>query len=210
MLFITEIIIWYLLLLLATRMAGRDGLMAFVVGAAIIANVETIQFVDVFGVRIPGGSIPFACLFLATDVSSEIYGRLFSRKLVLFSGLAMCLSSFIFALFGMNGGVSTSYHETLDSTVRIALASLVVYYICGQIDVRLYHVIGKATRYKWLRNNIATISAQLVNAFLFILLAFGWIGFEPIIGNWMISLLLALVDTPMIYLLTGHDDYLED
>jgi len=210
MYFILELIIWYLLLFLTTRFAGREGLITYVVSAAIIANIETTQFIHFLGLEMPGGIIPFSCLFLATDVSSELFGRMFSRKLVLYSGFGMMLSSLIIALFGMNEGVTADYHGALGSTLRIAFASISVYFICGQIDVRLYHVIGRLTKYKWIRNNVGTMTAQLVNAFLFILFAFGWIGIEPIIGNWIISVGLALIDTPMLYIITGRDKLLDE
>jgi len=210
MIFVTEILVWYLLLWLTAKFAGKEGLITYAVSAAIIANVETTQFIHVMGMEMPGGIIPFACLFLATDVSSEMFGRRFSRKLVLYSGMGMLLSSLVIALFGMNDGVSDSFNEALGSTQRIAFASITVYYICGQLDVRLYHYIGKLTRFKWLRNNVATITAQFVNAFLFILFAFGWIGFEPVMGNWIISLCLALLDTPMLYIITGKDKLLKE
>lgn len=210
MIFVLEILIWYILLLLTCKFAGREGLITYIVSAAIIANIETTQFIHVFGLEMPGGVIPFACLFLATDVSSELYGRSFSRKLVQYSGFGMLLSSLIIALFGMNEGVSDSYHAALGSTLRIAFASISVYFICGQLDVRIYHTIGRLTRFKWIRNNVGTISAQFVNAFLFIVFAFGWIGIKPILGNWIISVGLALIDTPMLYIITGRDRLLEE
>lgn len=210
MIFVLEIIIWYILLLMTTKLGGKEGLVTYVVSAAIIANIETTQFIHVLGMEMPGGVIPFACLFLATDISSEIYGRQFSRNLVQYSGFGMLLSSLIIALFGMNDGVSASYHEALSSTLRIAFASITVYFICGQLDVHIYHAIGKKIKYKWIRNNVGTITAQFVNAFLFIIFAFGWIGIEPIIGNWTISVGLALIDTPMVYIITGRDRLLEE
>lgn len=210
MIFIAEILIWYALLMLTTKKGGKDGMITYVVSAAIIANVETTQFIKVMGMEMPGGVIPFACLFLATDVSSELFGRQFSRKLVHYSGFGMLLSSLIIALFGMNEGVSTSYHEALGSTLRIAFASISVYFICGQLDVLIYHYLGQKSKYKWIRNNAGTITAQFVNAFLFIVFAFGWIGLEPIIGNWIISVCLALIDTPMLYIITGKDRLLKE
>lgn len=210
MAFIAEILIWYVLLFLTTKFAGKEGLITYIVSAAIIANIETTQFIHVFGMEMPGGIIPFACLFLATDISSELYGRMFSRKMVQYSGFGMMLSSLIIALFGMNEGVSQSYHDALGATFRIAFASISVYFICGMLDVRIYHFFGKRVKYKWLRNNLGTITAQFVNAFLFIIFAFGWIGLDPIMGNWIISVGLALIDTPMVYIITGRDRLLED
>lgn len=210
MVFCVEILIWYVLLLFAARYMGRDGLITYVVSAAVIANVETTQFIRVMGMDMPGGIIPFACLFLATDVSSEMFGKEFSHRLVVYSGAGMLLSSLVVTLFGMNEGVSDSFRTAFSATLRIAFASISVYYICGRLDVRLYHAIGKIAKYKWLRNNVATITAQFVNAFLFILLAFGWMGVGPVVGNWLISLCLALLDTPMLYIITGKDRFLKE
>lgn len=210
MVFVIEIVIWYVLLWAAAKWGGREGLITYVVSAAIVANIETTQFIHLLGIDMPGGVIPFACLFLATDVASEQYGRLFSHRLVLYSGLGMLISSLIVALFGLNIGVSDSFHEALHATVRIAFASITVYYLCGWLDVHLYHRIGRLCRYKWLRNNVATATSQFVNATLFILLAFGWVGIAPILGNWLISFALALLDTPILYIVTGQDRLLND
>ena len=209
MTFIAELIIWYILLLIATKLAGKEGLVAYGMGAAIIANVETTQMITVFGNQLPGGVIPFACLFLATDVSSELYGRGFSQKLAFYSTIGFFLSSSLIGLFSMNQGVSEGYHEALGSSWRIAIASFSVYYVCAMLDIDLYFQIGRRCKYKWLRNNVSTITAQLVNAIFFIFLAYGWIGFEPIAYNWLISAVLAIIDTPMIYLITGRDRLLK-
>lgn len=209
MIFLIELCIWFLILLLATKISGKEGLLVYVIFAAVIANVETTQMVSVFGHTIPGGVIPFGCLFLATDVSSELYGRKFSQKLALYATIALLLSSSMIELFSLNQGISQGYQSALGSSWRIAIASFSVYYICAMLDIDLYFIIGRRTKYKWLRNNVSTIAAQFVNAFLFIIAAFGWIGIEPVIYNWLISAGLALIDTPMIYLITGRDRLLE-
>lgn len=205
--FLLEIILWYLLLYIASR-RGINGLMAFVILAAITATIEAGQNIILLGYHLNGGCIPFATLFLATDIASETLGKKNSRSLVHYSGIAIILFSLFIALFGIYPGVRPAWHDTLGTTLRISVASVITYLLCGYIDIMIYHAIGKISRFKWLRNNIATITSQFINAAMFITLAFGW-NTELIIFNAVISTFLALLDTPMIYLITGRDKLLK-
>ncbi|NLC27819.1 MAG: queuosine precursor transporter, partial [Campylobacteraceae bacterium] len=89
---------------------------------------------------------------------------------------------------------------------RIALASIVTFFLIQQLDVVIFHALKErfATLW-WLRNNGSTITSQFFDTALFFTLAFG--GTMPtsmliklIVGDYTIKIILALLDTPLFYL----------
>lgn len=205
--FLLEIILWYFLLWMFSH-RSFNGLLVFVILAAITATIEAGQNVEIFGYHLNGGCVPFATLFLATDIASETLSKKQSRSLVHYSGLAIVLFSVVVALFGLYDGIRIGWYDTLGNTLRISVASVITYLLCGYVDIMIYHAIGKISRFKWLRNNIATITSQFINAAMFITLAFGWDS-ELIIFNAIISTILSILDTPMVYIITGRDRLLK-
>ena len=91
--------------------------------------------------------------------------------------------------------------------LRVTVAGLVAYIISQSHDVWAFHVWKRVTRGKWLwlRNNASTIVSQLIDTVIFITLAF--YGVVPnnillklIIGQWMWKAVVAVLDTPFVYL----------
>ena len=58
-------------------------------------------------------------------------------------------------------------------------------------------------RFLWLRNNASTIISQLLDSVVFITIAFyGSMPLLPLIlGQWVVKVGIAVVDTPLVYLL---------
>jgi hypothetical protein len=62
-------------------------------------------------------------------------------------------------------------------------------------------------RHKWLRNNLSTMTSQLIDTVIFVGIAF-WgvvpnLG-EMILAQYVLKLLIALVDTPLFYVFTAE------
>ena len=83
---------------------------------------------------------------------------------------------------------------------------MVAYLIAQFIDVRIFHFWKKLTNGKhlWLRNNGSTIASQLVDTTLVICILFIGVWdskqiFNGIIDGWLFKMLIALIDTPIIY-----------
>ncbi len=91
----------------------------------------------------------------------------------------------------------------------LLFGSMLAYLVAQLIDVRLYHFWKRLTkgRHLWLRNNGSTWISQLVdtaivNSILFYLgfkMDF-WIGVEIMATIYVYKLILAAIDTPLIYL----------
>ncbi len=74
-------------------------------------------------------------------------------------------------------------------------------------------------KHLWLRNNGSTVASQLVDTILVICILFAGVWstdqiFSAIIDGWLFKMLMALIDTPIIYgiiyLLKGKIDIAKD
>ena len=91
--------------------------------------------------------------------------------------------------------------------LRISLSSTVMYFIANMADIFIYDTLRIKTHGKkiWLRNNIATITYNCIENFLFILFGFyGLYNFVQCIQiAFSVSIIEAIVgicDTPFLYL----------
>ena len=91
----------------------------------------------------------------------------------------------------------------------LLFGSMLAYLVAQLIDVRLYHFWKRVTKGKhlWLRNNGSTWVSQLVDTAIVnsILFYIGfkmdlWIGVKIMVTIYVYKLILAAIDTPLIYL----------
>lgn len=210
--FILETIVVFGLVTFVGKVFKKEGLIAWVGIASVLANVITAKNVDVFGLSTAIGTVMFASTFLATDILSENYGKSSARKAVYFGlfstavliiamqiALAYAPSAFDYAdspmriLFGLN--------------IRVSVASMVMYFIANMGDVLLFNKLKEKTggKHLWLRNNVSTILCNCLENFGFIFLAFYGVYDLPTVANIAIStsiveMIAALIDTPFLYL----------
>lgn len=229
LLLILSLVLYFGTLVTLFKLFGRVGLFLWIILSTLFANVEVLLQVEAFGLDMTLGNVLFGSSFLATDILSERYGK-DASKLGMRLGVATTLIYIAFSNFWLlftPNEYDFAYEsmQTLFKPVpRIALAGVLVYYICQKIDIFLYHFIWKKTEEKtqsktkflWLRNNGSTLVTQLVNNILFTYLAFAPITlgsfkiegmvdepevlFSIFLTGWIVMSLIALVDTPICYL----------
>lgn len=211
-LLIIEIIVVFSILLLSKKLFGKTGVFVWIAIASILANIQVVKSIDMFGISATLGNVLFASNFLATDILNECYGKKEAKKGVyigLFSVIIYLIITQLSLLFIPNTiDIAQSSMETLFSLApRVCISSLVMFYIANIVDVHLYDKLHKKFKGKkmWLRNNIATITCNCLENFGFVLLAF--IGVYPInevlmiaISTCIIEIGIALCDTPFLYL----------
>lgn len=191
-------------------------LAALFVAALVSCNLIANKFVAIdLGFKtfqISAGVLPYPITFLITDLLSEIYGQKKTNRVVLVGFVASMFVLFILFLGGSFDALDTSpvtnevYDTTFKNAVRIIFASMIAYIMAQLVDVRLFHFWKKLTKGKalWLRNNASTIFSQLVDTTLVVLVIFAGVEtsntiFTYIIDGWTFKLLVALVDTPLLY-----------
>ena len=201
------------------------------VASLVTCNLIANKFVTVdLGFKVfivSAGILPYPLTFLVTDLISELYGQK-KANLVVFSGL---IASFFVLIFLWLGGMfnaipdsvvdDVTYNSVFRNAWRLIAASMVAYLVAQFIDVRIFHFWKRLTNGKhlWLRNNASTIASQLVDTTLVICILFigVWSSsqiFSAIIDGWLFKMLMAFIDTPIIYgiihLLKGKVDIAVD
>lgn len=72
----------FLLMVLMYRFLVNKGLIAWVAIGTIIANIQVIKTVEIFGISATLGNVMFASIYLATDILNDIYGRRVAKRAV--------------------------------------------------------------------------------------------------------------------------------
>lgn len=189
--------------------------------ALIVCNLIANKFVTVdlgfYEFKLSAGVLPYPITFLITDVLSEIYGRKKTNRVVLMGFAALVFTLLILwlgAQFPSMEGSPVSdelYQTAFGNSWRVILASMTAYIIAQLVDVRLFHFWKRLTNGKhlWLRNNASTVFSQLVDTTLVVTVLFigdkDWNEIGNLIRDgWMFKALVALADTPVLYILTWY------
>lgn len=196
-------------------------LAACFVAALITCNLIANKFVSVdlgfLGFQNPfiisAGVLPYPITFIITDVLSEFYGRRRTNRVVLVGFVASLFVLFILFLGSRFDSILDSpinnaeYNKMFQNSWRVIGASMTAYLVAQLADVRLFHFWKNLTKGKhlWLRNNGSTIVSQLVDTVLVVSVLFiGQLSVAQMGGyirdGWTFKLMVALVDTPIIYL----------
>lgn len=178
----------------------------------IIANVLSAKVVSLWGLVIPAAVVAYPLTFLMTDVIGEIWGKEQANKTVKLGFICQLISLALIGLaillpvapFADN---QAEFQSIMGQSFRVVGASLVAYLIAQFNDVLIFHKLKDKTngKHKWLRNNVSTMTSQLLDTAIFITIAF--IGTVPniwvmIASQYLIKCIYALLDTPIFYLLT--------
>lgn len=184
-------------------------LLGIFVGGITIASVLASKIINVAGLFVPAGILAYSITFTCTDVISEVWGAKRARDSVLagFISLVIVLVLAQIAIVWPKAPFwnnSEAFDTILGTTSRVIVASLVAYLASQFHDVWMFHFLRRLTKgkYLWIRNNASTAISQFFDSFIFIVIAF-W-GVMPIwpliIGQWVVKIVIAILDTPVIYL----------
>ena len=173
---------------------------------------------------LPGAALAYALTFLASDCYAELYGKRAAQVLVnvgfLLNFLVLALVwSTILAPAAPNSVDPAAFETVLGASTNIVAGSLLAYVVSQNYDVVVFHRLADMTdgRQLWLRNVVSTGTSQAIDTVIFVGVAFWalpqYLGLGPtlpgsvvlslVIGQYLLKLLIALVDTPFVYLITG-------
>ncbi|MGE4318841.1 MAG: queuosine precursor transporter [Deferribacterales bacterium] len=183
-------------------------LSALFVSSLTIAAVLASKIINIFGLFVPAGILAYSVTFLVSDTIGEIWGKKTANNIVI-AGFIALASVFVLIRFAIIlpsapfWGNQEAFSTILSASSRIIIASLIAYLVSQYHDVWLYHFIKDRTgkKHLWLRNNASTAMSQLLDSVIFIVIAFyGVMPLLPLIlGQWVIKLIIALIDTPFVY-----------
>lgn len=209
--FFFEIVIVFSLLLMTHKLFGKLGLLTWITMAVIVADIEVMKNVNMFGMDTTLGSVMFGSIFLATDILTECYGVNEAKRgvvLAIFSAIVFLVCSQITLFYTKNAidFADEPLKQVLSINLRVACASLLMFFVANISDVFLYEKLRIMTRGKkiWLRNNLSTIVCNCAENFLLIILGFyGMFTFsqcmEIALTSSIIEIIVGICDTPFLY-----------
>ena len=219
----------YFSILFFLKIFGEIGLYIYTVIAIIAGNFQVLKIVkfSFFSEPVALGTILFASIFLCTDILAEYYGGNSARKNILISFLGFLFMTILMLftigfkpLDKITAGDNYAWALPLqDNLLGVFLpfpiffiASMIAYLFSQFFDIWFFEKISEFTnrRFLWFRNNFSTIVSSLIDNTIFSV--FAWIILNPnpldfntvlftfILGTYFLRILIALFDTPFIYL----------
>lgn len=208
----------------------RQFLVAVGAVMLLVANIVAAKIIPIsipfFGtVQASAGVFPIAVVYLCTDIINERYGRAAASRAVwtmvtcLLVGWGVVQLTVILPRVG--GVAQSSYKTVLAASIPLVLSSLVTTVLFQLFDVYLFDVVRSLTSdsQRWVRNVVSTSLSQCLDTTVFTVLAFA--VFPSLIGGltlstpviisvifveYAVKLLIAVIDTPIFWLLTQDDE----
>ena len=208
------------LAILLYRFFGKHGLYTAVVLGIVLGNLQggKVSELEFFGhsFTVSMGAILYSGIYFATDLLNEKFGRAEANRAVMLgfvANVAVMITLVLSVQFKPSNitGSALEVHKAI-STLAIyspafVIGSLTAYLISQTFDVWFFHKIKSYTGESklWLRNNLSTITSQLLDTMIY---QFTWViatGMEWKVAfllaatKYVFKVLMALVDTVFIY-----------
>ncbi|MBT3817558.1 MAG: queuosine precursor transporter [Candidatus Magasanikbacteria bacterium] len=190
-------------------------LFALFIALLIGMNLLGGKIVSLFGVSVSVGIFMAPLTFLITDIIEEVYGKNIVKHFIIGGVISLVVIFLFTGLFvylepHTRYGFNEQYTTIFGSSLRMIIASIVAFLLAQIHDVIAFEWWKKKTKGKalWLRNNLSTIISQLIDTFVFMMIAFYHITpkftFAFIISlaipYYLFKILFAIIDTPFVYM----------
>jgi len=212
LLWIALLLASFLFVIIAYKLFGKTGLYIWTAIGVILANIQVMKTIQVFGLVTAMGNVIYSSLFLVTDIINENYSKKDAQKAVWIGFFVLITTTIIMQIciqFIPDESDFLSEHITAIFSVlpRIAFASLIAYLISQSHDVWFFAKLKKRhkKRYLWFRNNLSTVISQLLDNTIFTLIAFVGVFSWNVVGqifltSFILKVIVAACDTPFVYL----------
>jgi uncharacterized integral membrane protein (TIGR00697 family) len=209
-LFFASIIIGFSAALLFYKLFGRLGLFTCVAIMVVIANIEVVKCVDIFGIPLTLGNTLYCSISLCTDILNEKFGAKDARKsawlgfLCLVSLVVFSQTSILFYPNSMDFA-SDAFKTLFSTTPRLCVASMSCFLLSNILDTYVFSWLKKKCKYLWVRVNISTVISQFLDSMLFTIMAFSFVmplKDTMILGltTYFIKVVITMCNTPFVYL----------
>ena len=210
LLWIALVVMNFSLIILSYKLFSKKGLFVWISFSIVIANIQVLKTIEIFGLVATLGNIIYGTSFLATDILSENYGKHEAKEAVWMGFFTMISSTLIMWLclkfIPHQSDFAQQSLETIFSVMpRIAAGSLISYLLSNLHDVWAYHFWKRKFDTIWIQNNLSTMVSQLIDSVVFCVIAFwGQYSLEVFIQilftTYIIKWLVAALDTPFVYI----------
>jgi len=200
------------LVTLIYRFFGKTGLYVVIVASVIVANIQVVKTVEMFGLVATLGNVLYGSIFFATDILSEVYGKEAARRGVWLGFIGMALMTLWMQIGLQFIPHASDFSQEAFLTIfglmpRIAVGSITAYLISQLHDIWAFLFWKRKTkgRFLWLRNNASTMVSQVIDSAIFCTIAF-WGVFDTatwtqiLLSTYLLKLMVAAIDTPFLYL----------
>lgn len=205
-----------------------DLILGFFVTVLLISNILSVKAVrlpiPLIGIHLSfdGGTILFPLSYIFADILTEVYGYERSRRVIWTGFAGLVLMAVTIWLVGIipadpDWTLQGPYQDLLMTAPRIALASIIAYfvgefsnsYIVSRLKIRTK---GK---YLWVRTIGSTLVGQLLDSCLFVWIAFGGVWetslvVRVLISNYLFKTGYEILVTPLTYIVTNWLKQRED
>ncbi|MGB5945129.1 queuosine precursor transporter [Paenisporosarcina sp.] len=199
--------------LIMYKFFGRTGLFVWVGFATVLANIQVVKLIEIFGLTATLGNAVYGSIFLVTDILNEKYGKKEAKKAVWLGFSSLIMMMIIMQVVLLFEAAPDDFAQQSLATIfglipRIALGSMIAYIISQYTDVLIFSFLRKlfpSDGAFWIRNNGSTMLSQLLDTLIFTSIAF--IGVYPVdiwisifISTYVLKFLVSIVGTPFGYM----------
>jgi hypothetical protein len=112
--------------------------------------------------------------------------------------------------FDTPAAMQTAFESVFTLPGTLVLGSMSAYLVAQLLDNKLFHLLRRRTegRHLWLRNNGSTMVSQAADTVIVNSIFLGWglglpagVVIEIILANYIFKVCIALLDTPLVYLM---------
>ena len=185
---------------------------------AVVAELIGGKLINVFGVPMSVGILPWPVVFVSTDLINEYFGEKGVRKLsfitaslIAYTFVILFIAMRIPAMQGDKLVTDDQFNGVFGQSMWIIVGSITAFMVSQLIDVSIFHFVKNKTGGKmiWLRSTGSTVISQLFDSFIVLGIAFWMTGkmttevfLASAITGYFVKMIIAIVLTPVIYL--GH------
>lgn len=219
LLYLASIVFYMGSTVLVYKKFGKSGIFVWSAISVIMANIEALKMVDMFGFNAGLGNAVYASSFLATDILSEMYGKKDGIKAVNI-GLVTTLIWVVFSQQVMwfipnsYDFIQPAFKEVFTLSPVFSIAGIFTYAVTQRADVYLYEgwkkvcdkLFDDPRKGLWIRNNGSTLISQFLDTVILMLLVsacgvYPWEAFwEMTFITYVLKALANLLDTPFLYI----------
>ncbi|EDL63598.1 queuosine precursor transporter [Bacillus sp. SG-1] len=207
------VLVNFILLLAMYRIFGKTGLFVWIGVSTILANLQVIKTIEIFGLTATLGNAMYGTAFLVTDILNEKHGKKEAQKAVWLGFFTLLIMTVIMQMALVFQPHPDDFAQESLETIfgmipRIAIGSLAAYLVSQFADVYIFAFLKKKfpkdSKF-WIRNNGSTMISQLLDTLAFTSIAFfGAFPFDVwvqiAITTYLLKWIVALLDTPFGYI----------
>jgi uncharacterized integral membrane protein (TIGR00697 family) len=198
-----------------------DLILGLFVAVLLISNIVSVKAVKIplawfnCSLSFDGGTLLFPFSYIFADILTEVYGYERSRRVIWVGFGGLVLMAVLIWLVGIIPadplwGQQAAYETLLMAAPRIALASILAYFVGEFSNSLILSRLKIATqgRYLWVRTIGSTLVGELVDSLIFVYVAF-WGIWEPalivtvLVSNYLFKTAYEIAATPFTYAVAG-------